>query len=231
MGSQEIYADAQARLAQWRKDMVGSATFDAQQGLRELTHEKEHLNDLQADLAGVQGLVDAASQLQVGGTRLAEVLQSATEAAGSRAQAMAGVKDDLHELVKTHELQVEQEERKIVQQQEAADSQHEEALKLLSTYRERLGLAIERVAPQTVRMTFSLLEEREPEKEFLFTLGLGQPDGSEGYCVSECAPDVPDLAKLLEELNMNASSATALPRFVCCMRRAFLKLSSPACAA
>jgi len=223
-GSQEIYADAQARVAQWRKDLVSSAGFEAHQGLRDLCHERQHLKDLQGDLAGVQGLVEAASQLQAGGVRLAEVLHSSSEAAGSRARAVAHVNDELRELAETHEQQLQEEERKIVQQQEAADAQHEEALKLLATYRERLGLAITRVAPQTVRMSFSLLDACEPEREFAFTLGLSDSASSEGYRVSKCAPDVPELSKLLEELNMNSSSALALPRFVCSMRRAFLKL-------
>lgn len=229
--SHEIYGDAQARLTQWRKDVVSSASFDAQQGLRELCHERQHLTDLQSDLAGVQGLVEAASQLQAGGARLAEVLHSASAAATNRAQALAGVKEELQSFVKSYELQVQQEEHKIVQQQELADKQHDEALKLLSTYKERLGLAIDRVAPQTVRMAFSLLDEHDPEREFVFTLGLGQAEGSEGYCVAECIPQVPEMSKLLEELNLNASSATALPRFVCSMRRAFIRLSSAACAA
>jgi len=178
--------------------------------------------------------VEAASQLQAGGARLADVLQSSAEAAGSRAKVLARVNDELRELAETHKLQLEEEERKNSQQQEVADTQHEEALKMLATYRERLGLAIARVSPQTVRMTFSLLDACQPEREFAFELGLGAADAvknSEAYCVAECAPHVPELGKLLEELNMHASTATALPRFVCSMRRAFLKQCTPTCAA
>lgn len=210
---------------------MSSANFEAQQGLRDLCHEREHLKDLQSDLAGVQGLVEAASQLQAGGARLTEVLRSSIEAAGSRAQDVARIKEELRGLIEMHKQQLQEEERKIAQQQVSADAQHEEALKLLATYRERLGLAIARVAPQTVRMTFSLLDACEPEREFSFTLGLGVTMANEGYCVSECAPHVPEISKLLEELNANACSATALPRFVCSMRRAFMKLSGAACAA
>lgn len=216
-----MYGDAQARVVQWRKDVVSAATFDAQQGLRELCHERAHLKDLQADLAGVQGLVETASQLQAGGARLVEVLHSSSKAAGSRAQAIAAVKDELQELVKTHEEQIEKEELSIAQQHEVAEAQHEEALKLLATYKERLGLSITRVAPQTVRMALSLLDKSEPDREFVFTLGLSDSD-TNGYHVCECVPQVPELPDLLCELNANACSATALPRFVCSMRRAFL---------
>jgi hypothetical protein len=230
-------------LVQWRKDFVSSASFEAQQGLRELSHERDHLRDLKADLTSVQGLVEAASQLQSGGARLAEVLHSSSEAAGSRAQTMIGVCEELNGLCVTHRQELQQEEHKIARQQEVADKQHAEALKLLGTYKDRLGLAITRVAPQTVRMAFSLLDERNPKREFAFILGLAasesQPNtkqesahASGDYSVCECSPQVPELPELLAGLNKDASSATALPRFVCSMRRAFLKHTvAAACAA
>jgi len=236
VGSEETYADAQACVSQWRKDLLHSASFEAQQGLRELSHEREHLKDLQADLAGVQVLVSAATQLQAGGARLAEVLHSSTEAAGTRAQTVAHVCDDLCELREKHRQDLEEEERNIAQRQEVADAQHAEAFKLLDTYKDRLGLAISRVAPQTVRMAFTLIDECDPAQEFFFTLGLGDLESaehdtlpgksSEGYHVRECVPQVPMLPQLLIELNANASTTTALPRFVCSMRRSFLKLST-----
>jgi len=224
--SEDLYADAQVRLAQWRKDLVSSASFEAQQGIRELRHEREHIKDLRADLAGVQGLVESASQLQAGGARLAEVVNSSDKAAASRAQGMARIRDELYEVCEKHQQGLEQEERNIAQRREAADAHHEEALKLLATYSERLGLAITRVAPQTVRIAFSLLDQSDPEREFSFTLGLADLDGktSEGYRVSDCAPNVAELPKILGQLNEDSNSASALPRFVCSMRRAFLKL-------
>jgi hypothetical protein len=80
-------------------------------------------------------------------------------------------------------------------------------------------------------MAFSLIDECDLEREFSFTLGLADLevglDVKSGYTVRECAPGVPELAKLLGELNADASVA-ALPRFVCAMRRAFLKQVSGA---
>jgi len=222
--SEDIYADSQARLTQWRKDLVSSAKFEAQQGLRDLQHEHEHVKDLRGDLAGVQGLVEAASHLQAGGARLAEVVNSSSEAAGSRAQAMTRICDELHESCEMHKQTLQKVEDNIAKQQAAAESHHAEALKLISTYRDRLGLAITRVAPQTVRMAFSLLDQCDPGREVFFILGLGD---SEGYRVSECVPHVPELKGLLEDLNADANNATSLPRFVCGMRRAFLKIVVP----
>lgn len=217
--SEELYADAQAHLVQWRKNFSSAASFDAQQGLRDLRHEKEHLKDLQADFAGVQGLVQVASQMQVGGSRLAQTLQISSEEAAKRAQAVARITDELSTSNDRHSEELQQEERRNEQQRALADAQHAEALKLLAVYEERLGLAITRVAPQTVRMAFSLLDESDASKEFHFTLGLGEG----GYSVRECLPQVAELSRLVEELNKDASAATALPRFVCTMRRAFLK--------
>lgn len=230
-GSEEVFGDAQAHLTQWRKDFVSSASFEAQQGLRDLCHEREQLKDLHADLAGMQGLVEAASQLQVGDARLAEVLQSSTKAAVSRGQVVAHASDELRQLNEVHSKELQQEERRVVRAGLAAEAQHAEALKLLGTYSERLGLAITRVAPQTVRMALSLIDECDLQREFFFTLGIADAQGgkaSEAYSVCECSPDVPELPQLLAELNAEAASVTALPRFVCSMRRSFAKLASAA---
>lgn len=229
VASEEFYADAQAHLVQWRKELVSSVGFEAQQGLRELCHEREHLKDLQADLAGVQNLVQVASQLQAGGARLAEVLHSSSEAAANRSQAVARMHEDLCASCERRRQEVQQEERKTTQQRALSDAQHAEALKLLAVYEDRLGLRISREAPQTVRMAFSLLDKTHPEREFHFTLGLAACDGeSESYRVKECFPDVPELPHLLTELNKDACSSTSLPRFVCGMRRAFLKAAQVA---
>lgn len=225
VASEEVYADAHARVVQWRKDLLNTAGFEAQQGLRELRHEKEVLMDLQSDLAGIQGLVRTSSHLHKGGARLAEVLKSSTEAAATRAEAVSRMSQELQEHCQQQREELRKEERKTAIQREAADAQHAEALKLLNTYKDRLGLAISRAAPQTVRMAFSLLDPSDSSREFCFTLGLAESKETKAqvYSVNECMPEVPELSKLLEQLNNGASSTTALPRFVCSMRRAFIK--------
>jgi len=225
-----LYADAQARVVQWRKNVLASAGFDAHQGIRDLCHDREQLKDLQADLSGVQSLVQVASQLQACGGRLADVLQSSATSGTARAQAVAHIADGLRQSCDRCKQELQQEEHSTVQQQALSDAQHAEALKLLATYEDRLGLKIKREACQTVRMSFSLVDEADLDKEFWFTLRLGvsDEDTPEGYCVPTCTPYVPELAQLLAELNANSSSTTALPRFVCSMRKCFLKLSKEA---
>lgn len=226
----ELQADAQANLAhlsQWRKDLASSTSSEIQQSLRDLSHEREHLKDLRADLAGVQGLVESASQLQAGGARLADVVQSSNAAAATRAQALGRVRDELCDLHQSQRQRLQEEQRGFATQRAVVDAQHAEALKLLGVYKERLGLDIKREAPRTVRMVFSLIDAAEPTREFSFTLGLGDLEDktSEGYRVCECAPDVPELQQLLADLNSDASSSIALPRFVCGIRRAFFKMA------
>jgi hypothetical protein len=225
VSTEDVYADAHLRVMQWRKDFLSGASFEAQQGLRELRHEKEILRDLQSDLVGIQGLVQVASHLQKGGERLAEVLNSSRDAAATRTEGVVRIRDELQQFCQQQSEELQEEERKIARQREVADAQHAEALKLLSVYKDRLGLAITREAPQTVRMAFSFLDASNPDREFCFTLGLAESDQAcaQMYSVKECMPEIPELPKLLQLLNDDASSITALPRFVSGMRRAFLR--------
>lgn len=121
--------------------------------------------------------------------------------------------------------ELQEQQQKIVEQKEVADAQHAEALKLLDVYKDRLGLTISRVAAQTVRMSFTLIDDSNPTKEFSFVLGIAET-GCEGYSVCDCTPHVSELTTLLEDLNSHVGSATALPRFVSSMRRAFIKTAS-----
>jgi hypothetical protein len=225
--TEELYADAQAHVVQWRKDFLASAGFEAHQGIRELCHDREQLKDLQADLSSVQSLVQVASQLQAGGGRLAEVLQSSSALGTARSQAVARLTDDLRQSCVRCKQELQQGEYSTVQQRALSNAQHAEALKLFAIYEDRLGLMIRREAFQTVRMAFSLVDEADLDKEFWFTLRLGvsDEDAVKGYCVPTCTPYVPELAQLLAELNANSCSTAALPRFVCSMRKCFLKLS------
>lgn len=225
--TEQVYADAVTRVSQWRKDVLSTANFEAQTGLRDLCHEHEQLKDLKKEVADVHSLVQVASQLQAGGARLSEVMQSSSAANAQRAQVVARMNDDMHATCEKRRRELEQEQSTIVRQKAISDSQHEEALKLLAIYRDRLGLAITREAAQTVRMSFSLIDAKDLQRDFYFTLGLADSDNlaHDRYCVKSCTPAVPELADLLSALNRDIRSSAALPRFVCGMRRAFLKVA------
>jgi len=224
--SDELFGDAQANIARWRKELMSSASFEAQQSLRELRHEREELKDLHADLQGVKSMVQVAAQLRESGAKLSDVLRSSSDAQMDRSRVVACVKDDLDMTCESRRQDLAHIEKEIAQQKALSEKQHAEALKLLAVYQDRLGFTISREACQTVRMAFSLIDPGDLEKEFCFTLGLASADGkgSDSYCVRDCTPELPGLSKLVAELNAEAASASALPRFVCRMRKAFANL-------
>merc|ERR1712146_85394 len=106
----------------------------------------------------------------------------------------------------------QEEERKIARQREVADAQHAEALKLLSVYKDRLGLAITREAPQTVRMTLSLLVESNPDREFCFTLGLTESEQTRAPMIQSRTVCL----KYPSSRSCFSSSTTTLPRSTHC---------------
>jgi hypothetical protein len=158
------------------------------------------------------------------GEQIAEAVQNSTAAAAERTKAIARMRDELLRQRDAHLEALCHEEGEMKRQREAAEERELQATRLLNTYRERLGFAITRDAAQTVRMTF-LLDEADPNREFAFTLGVASAEGESGYVVHDCRPAVPELESLLVDLNNDVESPVALPRFVCSMRRAFLRLS------
>jgi len=223
----EAYAAAESRASQWRRDLTQSVGSEMQRGLRELCRERAHLVDLQADLAAACSNVEAAKQMHADGEQLVEAASCEREAASERSEALTRARD---ELLRTRDANLEAlklEESEAKRHREEAEGRRAQAEKLLNTYRDRLGFSITREAPHTVRMTF-YLDKADPERAFGFTLGLASEEEGTGYNVHDCVPVVPELPALLADLNNNVDSVVALPRFVCSMRRAFLKLVCPA---
>jgi hypothetical protein len=218
------YAAAESRLLQWRRDLTQTVGTEFQRSLRELCREHAQLTDLHTDLEGARSLAESALQDHADGERLVESNRSSLDAASERAQALARTRDELYQQRDSHLEALRREQQETEQQSVTMKDRVGEAEKLLNTYKDRLGLAITREAPQTVRMSFSLIDKDDAMREFAFSLGLGEI--GESYEVRDCEPKVPELPSLLAELNSAAESRTALPRFVCSMRRAFLKRAS-----
>merc|ERR1712087_13982 len=92
--------------------------------------------------------------------------------------------------------------------------------------KERLGLNVEVTAAQTVKITFLLVDNSDPSKEYSFLLSLGPAcDMAESYSVSSCTPLVSNVRALVETLNSQVESAAALPAFVCAMKKAFQSIA------
>lgn len=68
---------------------------------------------------------------------------------------------------------------------------------------------------------FTLIDNASPLREFSFKLGLGS---LLEYKVCDCSPQVPDLSERVADLNATGHLKSALPVFLCGMRRAFQDL-------
>eukprot|EP00418_Pyrodinium_bahamense_P067108 CAMPEP_0179099440 /NCGR_PEP_ID=MMETSP0796-20121207/45875_1 /TAXON_ID=73915 /ORGANISM="Pyrodinium bahamense, Strain pbaha01" /LENGTH=253 /DNA_ID=CAMNT_0020797239 /DNA_START=40 /DNA_END=801 /DNA_ORIENTATION=+ len=222
---EEAFAAVHMRTAQWRKDSARAAQQELQHGVEELRRERAGLEALCTGLAGTEQLTEAARRVKAEGSRLAEAMRRSADAVAQRAEAALGARDQLREVQGLRHKELRCEEEALAEQRRLAEVQEAAIEGFLGLYRERLGLAVSRAAPRTVRLAFTLLDEADPAREFSLTLSIAEP---QGYCVLECCPQVPQVATLLEHLNCNADSPAALPTFVCGMRRAFRHVAGAA---
>jgi len=214
----EVFAESQERLSQWRKDRAQAVHREAQRGLQELQRERSQLDDFHSDLENVSQLSEAAARLRAEGDKLGQVVRRSAEASAQRAEAVAHARDRLCAEQEARLQELKEAEAALASEEELRRAKGAEIESFLAMYAERLGLVIARVAPQTVKMTFTLIDEDELGREFSFTLGISE---TSGFRVFDVTPAVPQLDALLTRLQADPSSPTALPVFVCGMRRAF----------
>lgn len=133
------------------------------------------------------------------------------------------------------EGQLEERRQNAKKEEAGVDSRRVEIDAYLGLFARCLGLSLAVVPPRSFRFAFTLLSDECPNKVHAFTLTYGRPaeEGSTqavsgGYVVTDCNPEVDDLAALVEELN--AAPDQRLPSFICKMRAAFkvqLRKGSP----
>jgi len=193
----------------------------AQRGLQDILKEEDVVCDLQADLAAVEELTEAARSFREEGAKLGEAVLQCMKASGDRAEVVAQAKDILRSANEDYQKELEAEEQRLAEKKEASKVQQQNIDEFLQRYCRSLGLQISRVSAQTIRLTFTLIDKAEPQKEFSLVLGLSK----EGYVASKCNPEVPELPRLLERLNQDSTSVSAVPQFVCGLRRAFMAMS------
>jgi len=194
----------------------------AQRGLQEILKEEDVVCDLQADLAAVEELTEAARRFREEGAKLGEAMLQCMKASGDRAEVVAQAKDILRSANEDYQKELEAEEQRLAEKKEASRAQQQSIHDFLQRYSQCLGLEITRVGAQTIQMSFKLIDKVEPEKEFSIVMGLSK----EGYVCSKCNPEVPELPELMERLNEDSSSVFAVPQFVCGLRRAFSAIST-----
>lgn len=208
----------QDRVAQWRKDRMRTAQLDTQRSLQELAWERAGLESLHADLASTAQQTEAAMRSREEDLQIGEALRQDAEATAQRAGVAAQTRDELRKARRGREKELREAEDALVDQCRQAQSQRADLDKFLALYADRLGLRIARVAPQTVRFTFTLLDREDLSREFSFSLGLSD---SNKYRVQDCDPQPHDFGDLLARLNADTTDPSALPAFVCGMRKAF----------
>lgn len=213
-----VFAESSSHVVQWRKERSQALQLEVQRAARELCAERAALQDLYADLANTAQLKEAALKLQEEGALCEEATKLSAETAAERSKAALQARDRLCQAHEACRQELKQENMELAKQIQAIAEQESEVEKFLAMYKHHLGLSIERIAPQTVRLTFTLIDEADPEREFSFALGLAD---SRAYLASECRPQVPQLKGLLARLNAETGAPTSLPALVCGMRRAF----------
>ncbi|CAE7513998.1 unnamed protein product, partial [Symbiodinium pilosum] len=146
----------------------------AQKGLQDILREEDVLYDLQADLVAVEELTEAARRFRGEGAKLGEVVLQSMKAASDRAEVMASTAEILHSAHEECRKELRDEEKKLTRKKEAAHLQSSGIGDFLARYSRCLGLDIERVTTQTVRLTFTLIIQDDPGREFSLILGLGK---------------------------------------------------------
>lgn len=218
MRLETVFAESSSRVQLWRKERLQGLQQEVQRAARELTAERAALQELYADLASTAQLTEAAVKLREEGARCEEATRQSAEAAAERSRSAIHARDRLCQAHEACRDELKQENNELAKQTRALAAQESEIERFLALYKDKLGLSIERTAPQTVRVTFTLIDEADPAREFSFVLGLAD---SRAYLVTDCCPQVPQLKGLLARLNSDVGVASALPAFVCGMRRAF----------
>jgi hypothetical protein len=216
---EEVCSNHQERVAQWRRDQTHALHAEAQRGIQEVLREEDGLDQLRADLAAVHELTEAAKHLSSEGSKLNKAINSSLSDAAQRAEVASQARDGFCETQQKSQEDLRQQELVLHRQIQDAEDQKVDIEYFLNRYRDSLGLDIQRVAPQTVRLVFSLIDRSRPTREFSVTVALAQ---QHGYNAFDCSPGVPELPQLLKRLNQDPAAAAALPMFVCGLRRAFV---------
>eukprot|EP00435_Cladocopium_sp_Y103_P068374 s735_g31.t1 len=214
---EEVCAAAQSNVREWRKERSQIMSSLAQRGLQDILKEEDVVCDLQADLAAVEELTEAARCFHEEGAKLGEAMLQCMKASGERAEVVAQAKDILRSANEDYQKELETEERRLAETKEASKEQQQSIDEFLQRYSRSLGLKISRVSAQTILLSFTQINKAEPKKEFSVVLGLSK----EGYVASKCNPEVPELPRLVERLNEDSTNVTAVPQFICGLRRAF----------
>lgn len=225
---EDVMAGSHSNVSQWRKACSTAARAEMQSGVREVHRERARLEDLRTELHCTAELLQVVRHDQAETSQRCEAMRETAAASARRVELIERTRDQLSE---AHERQLQElslEEDALEQKREGAEQRKAEFEGFLSMYKDKLGLAVTIPAAQTVRLTFTLIDPADRAREFSFSLGLALEgkDSSDTYSVSGCSPSIPNLRALLQCLNAEADTDTALPAFMCGMRKAFKRVAT-----
>lgn len=206
------------RVLNWRMHSLDHARIDARQGLADLRRDQVELAELRNELATSTQLKRAAAQQHANNQKLQEAERRHGATMAARAEAAMHQSARLQDQQSLRMRELDDAEASLLKQRAEINARMSKVDSLFALYAERLGLTISRIAPHTVRVTFSLIDEKDPDRQFSFTLGSAS---STTYTVSDCSVSLPALDQMVRRLNSDPLSPSALPTFACSMRRAF----------
>mmetsp|Transcript_27016 Transcript_27016/g.58818 ORF Transcript_27016/g.58818 Transcript_27016/m.58818 type:complete len:252 (-) Transcript_27016:198-953(-) len=219
-----LLAEHSDKLVQWRKDRGQVRKRELQSAIAELGRERSEIDELSLRVNDTGLLTHGLSKLHSRGCQVKGSVQKALESTRQRSQAALEARQRLKE-VEVEKLEELRQQREVLDKQTKDSAKRlEEVDKFLNLYRDRLGLSLERVAPQTVRFAFSLLDPEKLEKEYSLTLRWTD---EEEYCIIASHPVLPSQwhNSLLARLNARApDESSALASFIVGVREAFKRL-------
>lgn len=219
-----VLSSSIGQVASWRRGHVQYAQAEAQRGIQMLRRDRQMMEELEGQLAESRDLTGKAKRLR------SEVIQYGQHLKSALAISAKGtgiVEDAYQKLLKEdaeREAEANQAATELAAQRDAMDVRLGQLEVLLGTYRERLGLDLSSHGSKACQLAFSLLDAASPERQFVVTLSL---DESGRYQALSCSPVVPELPRLLSDLNEAAiSSQAAFSSFICALRRSFQKVAN-----
>lgn len=226
----ETYGSLRTRTIQWAKDRVRAAHQDVLGTRQELARGRARLEELRTDLATVSSLREAAVKMHEDGARLGQAAEQSMDIATSSVSVLARTRDDIAQTYEVCQKELKSGDRAMAEKRRQAAARCAEVASFLNVYTTRLGLDITRAGPGVMRMTFTLIDDAEPDREFGFSMCTEEGDESselsQAYRVFACSPPVPQLDDLVSRLNDDKESPNAFATFLCGMRRAFKEIAN-----
>eukprot|EP00933_Yihiella_yeosuensis_P062015 TRINITY_DN6492_c0_g1_i1.p1 TRINITY_DN6492_c0_g1~~TRINITY_DN6492_c0_g1_i1.p1 ORF type:complete len:248 (-),score=63.43 TRINITY_DN6492_c0_g1_i1:164-907(-) len=219
---EEVCFSAQAASSKWRQQQQQVLENAAQVGVQEIRCEQSAFEELGADFMEVSRLTQDASELRTESEILGEAIRKSIKDSGGRSAKAAEIRDAILAAWASLQEETRQAEELLEMNSKTLDLRADGLQRLLSVYKDRLGLDIVRLAPQTLQLTFTLIDATEED----YSVTLHSSDGR--FQLQSCSHDSPLFEIYLEHFNQHFEAPAALPSFLCGLRQIFTEASKAA---